>query len=94
MKELINKIELKPVDGRKSFYNKCSLLERHDTYYLYSYTTLICKWDKNKREFEKLWDGWSQTTQRHINAFMNYIGVDKSGKAWWTALKRYQLYVY
>ena len=94
MKKLINKIELKPVDGRKSFYNKCTLLEQHGIYYLYSYTTLICKWDKNKQEFEKIWNGWSQTTQRHVNAFMQYLGINKRGKNWWVSLKCCQPYVY
>lgn len=92
--KIFNSIELKPVDGRKSFYNKCVLLERHGIYYLYSYTTLVCKWDKNKREFEKIWNGWSQTTQRHVNALMEYLGIDKHGKNWWVSLKCCQPYVY
>jgi hypothetical protein len=33
--------ELKPVNNRKSFYNKCRVEEEHGVSYLYSYDTKV-----------------------------------------------------
>lgn len=61
--------ELKPTDGRKSFYGKAVVMvEDNGTETLYSYGTPIVK-RLASGELVKLWDGWTATTGRHIQAF-------------------------
>ena len=68
--------DLKPTDGRKSFYGKATVLIENDgTETLYSYNTPIIK-RTLAGEFTRLWDGWSATTGRHVAAF---CGLNKSG---------------
>ena len=73
----IERYELNPVDGRKSFYGKCYVEEDTDTgdKTLYSYNTKIIT-KKSNGELIKYWDDWSSTTGRHIKAF---CGLDKKG---------------
>lgn len=71
--------ELSPVDGRKSFYGKAHVRADDDgTETLISYTTDVAKRLPNGN-IEKLWNGWSATTGRHIKAFcgMNKAQFDK-----------------
>lgn len=68
--------ELIPTDGRKSFYGKAVVNIGDDgSETLYSYNTAIIK-RTAAGELVKLWDGWSATTGRHINAF---CGLNKAG---------------
>ena len=68
--------ELIPTDGRKSFYGKAVVqVEENGTETLYSYNTPIIKRFPGG-QLEKLWDGWSATTGRHIAAF---CGLNKAG---------------
>ena len=77
------KIYLSPVDGRKSFYGKCYVIgDEKYGYMLYSYDTLVARFIPG-RGLVRSWEGWSATTQRHINAFARFCGVNKSGKKWW-----------
>ena len=78
--------ELKPVDGRKSFYGKAVAIE-HDNgdIELRSYNTIVCRIRNGK--FERLWRYYSATTMRHINSFINTYGISGGGKAWWTSLE-------
>lgn len=69
----MEKIYIDPVDGRKSFYKKCYVIKDEDREILYSYETPIILKDKNGH-LTRLWDGWSMTTGRHINAF---VGLNK-----------------
>lgn len=65
----MSKYELKPTDGRKSFYGKAVVVvEDNGTETLYSYGTPIVK-RLVSGELVKLWDGWTATTGRHIKAF-------------------------
>lgn len=67
--------ELKPTDGRKSFYGKAVVMvEDNGTETLYSYGTPIVK-RLVSGELVKLWDGWTATTGRHIQAF---CGLNKA----------------
>lgn len=60
--------ELRPVDGRKSFYGK-AIVETCGGYEtLYSYRTPIAT-KRPDGSIKKLWDGWTATTGRHIMAF-------------------------
>ena len=63
--------ELKPTNkqNQKSFYGKAFIMIDEDgTKKLYSYGTLIMTEDINGN-YTRLWDGWSQTTGKHIKAF-------------------------
>lgn len=71
----MKKYELIPNDGRKSFYGKAFVEVADDgSETLYSYNTAIIK-RTAAGELVKLWDGWSATTGRHINAF---CGLNKA----------------
>lgn len=71
----MKKYELIPNDGRKSFYEKAVVEVADDgSETLYSYGTPIIK-KTAAGELVKLWDGWSATTGRHINAF---CGLNKA----------------
>ena len=63
----MEKIWLEPNDGRKSFYKKAYVIEEVGSRTLYSYNTPILREDATG--YTRLWDGYSATTQRHINAF-------------------------
>ena len=65
----MRRYELIPIDGRKSFYGKAIVtVDNNETETLYSYGTPIIKRDSSGN-LEKLYDGWSYTTGRHIKAF-------------------------
>ena len=71
----MRKYELTPTDGRKSFYGKAVVIvEDNGTETLYSYNTPIIK-RLVSGELVKLWDGWTATTDRHIQAF---CGLNKA----------------
>ena len=65
----MRRYELIPIDGRKSFYGKVIVEMKDDgSETLYSYGTPVIKCDPLKN-LERLYDGWSLTTGRHIKAF-------------------------
>lgn len=67
--------ELRPTDGRKSFYGKAIVtIDEDGTETLSSYNTPIIKRTVSG-ELVKLWDGWTSTTGRHIKAF---CGLNKA----------------
>lgn len=71
----MKKYELIPTDGRKGFYGKAVVIvEDNGTETLYSYGTPIVK-RLVSGELVKLWDGWTATTGRHIQAF---CGLNKA----------------
>lgn len=78
--------ELQPIDGRKSFYNKAKVTELDNgDIELTSYTTIVARIHNGK--FERLWNGYSATTMRHINAFLYVYGIQDGGKVWWENLE-------
>ena len=36
-----------------------------------------------KGKFERLWKGYSHTTMRHVNAYIEHYGITGGGKKWW-----------
>lgn len=67
--------ELRPTDGRKSFYGKAIVtIDEDGAETLSSYNTPIIKRTVSG-ELVKLWDGWTSTTGRHIKAF---CGLNKA----------------
>lgn len=78
--------ELKPINGRKSFYGKAVAIEQDNgEIALKSYNTIVAKIVNG--EFKRLWWGYSQTTMSHINAFIDAYGISGGGKAWWDSLE-------
>ena len=76
---------LYPIDNRKSFYGKATVFVwDNDDIELKSYDTIVCR--IHNGVFERLWDGYSATTMRHINAFIDTYGINGGGKAWWQSL--------
>ena len=83
----MEKYELIPTDGRKSFYGKAIVIEKDNgEKVLQSYNTEVCKITSDG-EFVRLWSGYSVTTMRHINSFLRLVGIAGGGKAWWDAQK-------
>ena len=77
-------INLIPTDSHKSFYGKAKVITYGGTTYLKSYDTIVCSIVGGK--FNRIWDGWSATTQRHINAFLQEYADGQSGKAFFISL--------
>lgn len=81
----IKTVYLAPIDGRKSFYGKCVVTGNVEIgYTLFSYGTPVM-WSDGF-QFVRLWNGYSVTTMRHVNAFVRWNGYDMGGKAWWDSL--------
>lgn len=76
--------DLSPDDGRKSFYGKAKVFCHGNVRILQSYNTEVCAIDANGR-FLRFWAGYSATTMRHVNRFLQFYGIPGGGKAWWDA---------
>lgn len=67
--------ELKPTTSQKSFYGKAIVqVDDNGNETLYSYNTPIIKKFVDGT-YEKLWDGWTATTGKHIRSF---CGLNKA----------------
>ena len=66
---------------QKMFYKKAALIENKGKVFLQSYDTIVACVDKGK--LLKLWDGYSATTARHIDAFCYSFGVKSVSKKEW-----------
>lgn len=79
---MANRFYIETIDGRASFYNKCYVEENDQgEKVLTSYTTQVMKITAEGVPV-RLWAGYSQTTQRHINAFLDFYGLSQYiGKA-------------
>ena len=89
MLKLVKPVELHPIGARqKSFYGKALVYDYGDgRRELQSYDTTVCRITATG-EVQRLWDGWSATTQRHINSFLRLYGYENlCGKANWNKLK-------
>ena len=89
MLKLVNPVELHPIGARqKSFYGKALVYDYGDgRRELQSYGTTVCGITA-AGEVQRLWDGWSATTQRHINSFLRLYGYGNlCGKANWNRFK-------
>ena len=72
-------IELTPLD-RKSFYGKAKVINKDGKHYLQSYNTIVAEYDPVNKKM-KVYDYYSHTTARHINAFLNHFGYPTMSKA-------------
>ena len=58
---------------RKSFNNKCMVTFNNGVYTLYSYCQKICSIKNNGNTYLHYYEKISNTTARHIHAFMNML---------------------
>ena len=80
--------ELSPMgnDRAKRFYGKARVIEKDNgEKVLLSYDTEVCKITKSG-EFVRLWGGYSATTMRHVNSFLELFDIAGGGKSWWDTL--------
>ena len=78
--------DLIPTDSRKSLYGKARVIEKDNgEKVLKSYKTEVCK-IKSNGEFVRLWGGYSATTMRHVNTFVQLFNIAGGGKTWWNNL--------
>ena len=73
-------------DRVKSFYGKAKVIEKDGETILQSYDTIVCKIDKNGK-LVRMWNGYSATTMRHINAFIELFEISGGSKKWWDSLE-------
>lgn len=72
------------VSNRYSFYNRAFIIELpNGVRLLKSYDTIVCGVN-TRGHFFRLWNGWSATTARHIDAFKRtFVGGYGIGKKSW-----------
>ena len=72
--------ELRPVNGRKSFYGKAKLMynPKNRAHYLRSYNTTMAGYIDG--EMHRYSDERTQTTSTHLAAFFAAVGVDMTIK--------------
>ena len=73
-------VEIRPADGRKSFYGKAKMVQ-HDEYWAViscgKEVALIRKTEEGMVEVVRLWMGYSHTAMRHINSAMSMLGASR-----------------
>lgn len=69
--------ELTPINGRKSFYGKCKVVETPEGHkYLKSYETTVATFTaEGTLEITKNESYLTKTTLTHIRSFLNYLGL-------------------
>lgn len=85
IKEMWN--EYKSIDGFKleGCNNRAIVIPVEDGYILQSYYTKVAA--IRNGEFVKFWNGYSNTTLKHINAFRHYFGMVALSKREWIELE-------
>lgn len=71
----MKRFELQPIDGRKSFNNKCTVEQEGNISRLISFTTEVATYDHKTNKVD-VKGYFSPTTARHINAFLQFYGFD------------------
>lgn len=67
------------------FNNRAVVIKTEDGWILRSYYTEVAEMYQGK--FIRLWDGYSNTTLKHINAFRNYLGLPGLSKREWIEME-------
>ena len=89
----VRKYSLIPNDSYKSFYGKAVVREFEHGSVLMSYGTPVVAVDEFGK-IHRLWNGYSATTMRHVNAFMADMKILQGGKSWWDQLPVEKDHVY
>ena len=75
---MVNKIEIRPADGRKSFGHKAFMVQYDEYWAVVSYgqeVALVRKTEEWMVELTRIWMGYTHTTLRHINSAMSMLGA-------------------
>ena len=72
-------LDLNPVDGRKSFYGKATVIDDGTTIKCRSYQTIVAEYEKESDTIT-INGYYSPTTARHINSFCDYVGKQRVSK--------------
>ena len=75
---MTNTIKLTPLNA-KSFYNKCKVVETEEMATLTSYKTKVATYNFESKK-AVIFGRYSQTTARHINAFLVNYGISTMTK--------------
>lgn len=71
---------------QKSYYGKAQvILDDNGNLQLKSYNTIVCYIDRYNN-FHKTWNGYSNTTAKHINDFRKLNGLEPINKKVWDSL--------
>ena len=63
--------------------NRAVVIKDGNTVYLQSYDTIVLSVDILTGKIKKLWDGYTATTLKHVNAFLKgFNGQQFNKKAW------------
>lgn len=69
-----SKFQLEPVySDQKSFYGKARVECRGRYSTLYSYDTPVMVYDSMFDQIQRLWFGYSRTTQKHVDSFLAIV---------------------
>ena len=71
-------------DNRDSFYGKTKVIEEDKRILLQSYSTIVGYIENGI--FHKTYSGYSATTMRHVNSFLDHFNLSGGGKKWWDSL--------
>jgi hypothetical protein len=70
-------VELKPTNGRKSFYGKANVYIDGDVVTLYSYNTEIAQYNQATKEYKLIYSNkLSNTTATHLKSFKQTFNID------------------
>lgn len=87
---MVNKIEIRPSDGRKSFGHKAFMVQHDEYWAVISYgreVALVRKTEEGMVELIRIWMGYTITSMRHINAAMSMLGASqKITKRQWESI--------
>ena len=74
--------------GRKSMYHKALEICTSMGYKLISYATKVARIEvDNGKKLVRLWDGYSDTNMRHVNAWLQWHGMNTITKKQWQEME-------
>lgn len=71
----VGSTEIRPNDSHVSFYKKCFDMFDGRYHVCYSYGTPVLVWDTESDELIRTWCDSSNTTMRHIRAWMYWLNI-------------------
>lgn len=71
---------------QRSYYGKAKYRTENGFTILKSYSTDVIAYNPTTGEIKRLWNGWSATTQKHINDFLNLFNLPNVNKKMWLSL--------
>ena len=72
-------LDLKPLNGQKSFGGKAQIIMNDDNIQLRSFETIVAEYN-TKENVINVFDWFSMTTAKHINSFLELYGFRNVSK--------------